>query len=102
MHKESAKKQQINDATLQRSIEEVEQIVIMEQLHRYNCGMACGTAVLHRHLRDQCCVHPLPSVSRITQILTRYGLTHGRTGWYKGDEPSWLPSSARIPVTKRR
>ena len=102
MHKESGKKQEDKGAALLRSIEEVEQIVVMEQLHRYNHGLACGTATLHRHLRNQCCLQPLPSVSLISQILTRYGLTHGRTGWYKGEEPSWLPASARIPINKRR
>ncbi len=102
MHKEIGKKQENNDTVLLRSFEEVEQIVVMEQRHRYNHGLTCGAAALQRHLRDQCCVVPLPSVHRISQILKRYGLTHGRTGWYKGDEPSWLPASARIPTNERR
>jgi len=34
---------------------------------------------------------------RIGDILIRHGLTHGRTGWYEGDEPAWLPTSGRIP-----
>lgn len=102
MHKESGKGQKVNDTTLLRSLEEVEQIVVMERWHRYNHGLPCGAVALHRPLRDQYCVVPLPSAYRISHILKRYGLTHGRTGWYKGDEPSWLPPSARIPINERR
>jgi hypothetical protein len=101
MHKETDKKED-NGAALLRSIEEVEQIVVMEQMHRYNHGLTCGTVALYRHLRDQCCVEPLPSVHRISQILKRHGLTHGRTGWYKDEEPTWLPHSAQIPKNERR
>jgi len=57
--------------------------------------------MLHRHLKDQD-IRPLPSVLRIARILTVYGLTYGRTGWYEGDEPDGLPASALIPKEERR
>lgn len=71
---------------LQRSPGEIEQIVVMERLHRYNNGLPCGAAALHHHLRERDGVQPLPSVRQIVQVLTRHGLTHGRTGWYEGEE----------------
>jgi len=40
-------------------------------------------------------VTPLPSERTLAQILARNGLTHGRTGWYEDDDPSWLPESAQ-------
>lgn len=84
------------------SSEEIEQIVVMERLHLYNKGLPCGATALHRHLRDACLVVALPSVSRIGKILTQYGLTYGRTGWYEGEELDWLPASAQIPIAERR
>jgi hypothetical protein len=93
---------QADNAAAPRSPEEVEHIVVLERLHRYNYGLPCGAAVLRRHLRDDATLHPLPSVRRISQILTVYGLTHGRTGWYEGEELDWLPASARVPKAQRR
>ena len=80
----------------------VEQIVRLARLHLYNRGRPCGAAALYRHLRQHDGVHPLPSIRQIGQVLTRYGLTHGRTGWYAGEELDWLPASACIPKGERR
>jgi len=91
-----------NIAATPRSSEEVEHIVVMERLHRYNHGLPCGAVALRRHLREQAFLHPLPSVRHIGQILTQYGLTHGRTGWYEGEQLDWLPASARIPDARRK
>ena len=88
--------------TDQRSPEELEQIVVGERRHLFNRGLQCGAAVLRRHLREHGGVEPVPSVRQIGQVLTRFGLTYGRTGWYEGEEPDWLPSSARIPTSERR
>jgi|GEM_PF-978527 len=93
---------QANIVAVPRSSEEVEHIVVLERLHRYNHGLPCGAATLRRHLREEISLHPLPSVRRIGQILTQYGLTHGRTGWYEGEELDWLPASARIPKVQRK
>jgi hypothetical protein len=88
-------------AAAPRSPEEVEHIVIMERLHRHNHGRLCGARALRRHLR-QIGLHPLPSVLRIGQILAQYGLTHGRTGWYEGEQPDRLPASAHVPPSERK
>jgi len=96
------KNTQADNAAAPRLPEEVEHVVALERLRRYNHGLPCGAAVLRRHLREDASLHPLPSVRRISQILTYYGLTHGRTGWYEGEELDWLPDSARVPEAQRR
>lgn len=85
-----------------RSSEEVEHLIVMERLRRYNHGLPCGAGVLHRHLQAEGLLHPLPSVRHIGNILTRHGLTHGRTGWYEEEQLDWLPASAQIPDQRRK
>ena len=85
-----------------RSTEEIEHIVVMERLHRYNHGLPCGAVALRRHLRAEAILHPLPSVRHIRRILIQYGLTYGRTGWYDGEDLDWLPASARVPDARRK
>lgn len=63
---------------------EVEEIVIMERLHLYNRDLPCGAQAIRRQL-DREGVQPLPSLSTIKRILSRHGLTHGRTGYYPED-----------------
>jgi hypothetical protein len=82
--------------------EEIEQLVVFERIHRYNHALPCGAAALRRRLDEHYCVRPLPSVRAIGRILTAYGLTHGRLGWCQGEDPDWLPVSARIPEAKRK
>ena len=41
----------IEIAVAPQSSEEVEHIVVMERLHRYNHGLPCGAVALHRHLQ---------------------------------------------------
>ena len=91
-----------NIVAVPRSSEEVEHIVVMERLHRYNHGLPCGAVALHRHLQAEAILRPLPSVRHIRRSLTLYGLTHGRTGWYEGEELGWLPASAQLPVEQRK
>lgn len=69
------------------SPEEVEQMIVMVRLERYNRGLKCGAAALHRLLHEQYSLRPLPSVRKIGEILTRHCLTNGRTGWYEGEDP---------------
>jgi hypothetical protein len=64
---------------------EIEEIVVMQRLHLYNRGIPCGAKAI-RKLLDQQGVRPLPSVSTIKHILSRNGLTYGRTGFYPEDE----------------
>jgi len=83
-----------------RSAEELAQIVVLERLHCYNHGLPCGAAALREQLREDA-VQPLPSVKWIAHVLTRYGLTHARTGWSEGEELDWLPKSAQVAPEKR-
>lgn len=63
--------------------EEMKEIV---RLELYNRGLACGAEAVQRRLDDIYEVKPLPSVRTIGRILASEGLTHGRTGWYEGEE----------------
>lgn len=85
-----------------RSSEDVEHIVVMERLHRYNDGLPCGALALRRHLRAEAVLNPLPSLRHIRRILTQYGLTHGRTGWHDGEQLDWLPAAAHVPDARRK
>lgn len=97
-----SKPTQANIVAAPRTAEEVEHIVVMAQLHRYNHGLLCGAHAIHRHLQAEALLHPLPSVRRIGSILARYGLTHGRTGWYEGEHLDGLPPSAQVPAERRK
>lgn len=60
---------------------EIEEIVAMIRLNRYNRGRTHGAiAILHE--MEPMGVHPLPSIRTIARILTRLGLSNGRTGHY--------------------
>jgi hypothetical protein len=80
-----------------RPIEEVEQMVVMVRLELYNRGLPCGSKALRRRLDEHYALNPLPSERSIARMLSRNGLTHGRTGWYASDEPQDIPESARRP-----
>jgi hypothetical protein len=60
---------------------EIEEIVKMIRLSLYNKGLHCGTKAIKTEMEEQE-IKPLPSESSIGQILSRHGLTHGRTGLY--------------------
>jgi hypothetical protein len=79
-----------------------EQIVVLARLHLYNRALPCGAGALRKYLAEEGEVMHLPSVQEINRILDQHGLSHGRTGWYPGDEPEWLPASANIPVRARK
>jgi len=75
--------------------QEIEQIVVMVRLELYNRDLSCGPNAIREKLDEHYHIHPLPSARTIARILAREGLTYGRTGWYVGDDPDWLPESAR-------
>jgi len=84
-----------NAYTGSRQPEEVEQIVVMVRLELYNRGLPCGPKVLRRKLDEREALKPLPSKRTIARILTRNGLTRGRTGWYEGEESEDIPADSR-------
>ncbi len=71
---------------------EVEQIVVMTRLELYNRGLPCGPRALRQHLDLYDGLRPLPSERTIARMLSRNGLTWGRTGLYELDE--WDDSQA--------
>jgi hypothetical protein len=89
-------------APVRSTDEELEFLVVIARLHLYNHGRPCGAVALRRHLHEHYGVRALPSTRPIGRILVLYGLTHGRTGWYEGDEPDWLPQSSWVPRQERR
>jgi hypothetical protein len=67
-----------------RTKHEVEEIVEFIRLHLYNRGIPCGAQAIQQQM-EELNIKPMPSVRTIGRILTRYGLTHGRTGLYPED-----------------
>ena len=64
----------------QRTLE----VVKLIRLSLYNKGVSCGAKAIRQHMQELGEKH-IPSVRTIGRILSRYGLTHGRTGLYPGD-----------------
>jgi len=60
---------------------EIEEIVAMIRLNRYNRGRTHGANAILQEMESMG-VHPLPSTRCIARILTLLGFTHGRTGHY--------------------
>ena len=72
-----------NASTAIHSREEIEEIVVMVRLELYHKGLPCGPKALRKRIDEHEQVNPLPSERTIARILSRNGLTHRRTGWYK-------------------
>lgn len=72
---------------------EVEELVVFVRLELYNRSLPCGPKALLRRLTEHYELKNPPSERTIARILAHNGLTHGRTGWYEGDAPSWLPKT---------
>ena len=60
-----------------RPPEEVEQIVVMARLERWNRCQPGGAPALRRRLEAHYHLRPLPSVRTIGRILARNGLVNG-------------------------
>jgi hypothetical protein len=78
-----------------RTKQEIEQIVVFVRLELYNKAVSCGPKAIREAMDAYYHVQPLPSERTIARILAKEGLTYGRTGWYEGDDPDWLPESAK-------
>ena len=69
----------------ERTSNRTEQVVTFIRLHLYNRGVCCGARAIQRHMQEL--DEPIiPSLRTIERILARHGLTHGRTGFYPGEE----------------
>lgn len=69
----------------ERSNNITEQVVTLIRLHLYNRGECCGARAIQRHMQELQ-ETTIPSLRTIERILARHGLTHGRTGFYPGEE----------------
>ncbi len=61
---------------------EIEEIVKMVRLELYNRDLFCGPKAIKKRLKEYYEINSLPSESTIGRILSRHGLTYGRTGFY--------------------
>lgn len=61
--------------------EEIVEIVKLIRLNLYNKGLHCGARAIKKEMEEDD-IEPVPSESTIGRILSRHGLTHGRTGFY--------------------
>ncbi len=60
---------------------EIKEIVALVRLNLYNRGRTHGDNAILQEMESMA-VHPLPSIRTIARILTRLGLSNGRTGHY--------------------
>ena len=60
---------------------EIEEIVAMVRLNRYNRGRTHGANAILQEMESMG-VRPLPSLRTIARILSRLGFTHARVGHY--------------------
>jgi len=77
-----------------RTAHEIAEIIVSFRLQLYNRAVSCGPKAI-RNMMDVYNARPLPSERIIARTLAQNGLTYGRTGWYEGDDPEWLPESAK-------
>ena len=63
--------------------QQIEQCVVFVRLELYNRDLPCGPKAVRKRLDAFYHVKPLPSERTIAHILSRNGLTHGRTGFYE-------------------
>lgn len=71
----------VNEQDQAYTKKEIEEIVKMVRLELYNNGQFCGARAIKEKFEDCEGINPLPSESTIGRILSRHGLTHGRTGY---------------------
>ena len=76
---------QQNKQKHERTNNRTEQVVTFIRLHLYNRGVCCGARAIQRHMHELD-ETTIPSLRTIGRILARHGLTHGRTGFYPGEE----------------
>lgn len=67
-----------------RNKNEIKEIIVFVRSDLYNNGSPCGGKAIRNKMKSMD-VYPLPSVSKINQILRDNYLTYGRTGYYPED-----------------
>ena len=70
-----------NECNYNYTKKEIEEIVKSIRLNLYNKGACCGANVIKNKMEEENII-PVPSKRTIGRILSRHGLTHGRTGFF--------------------
>ena len=76
-------KQDQNTKNTAYTKKEIEEIVKMVRLELYNRDLFCGPQAIKERLEEYYEINTLRSESTIGRILSRHGLTNGRTGIYQ-------------------
>jgi len=63
--------------------QEIEEAVIFVRLELYNRDLPCGPKPIRKRLQEFYRIEPLPSERTIARLLSRNGLTNGKTGIYE-------------------
>jgi len=61
--------------------QELRELVILSRYSRYNRSVPCGAKAIRQEL-ESLDIRPLPSLSFISRVLRKNGLTYRRTGNY--------------------
>jgi len=72
---------------MNRTKQEIVEIVIFFRLELYNRGLPCGADAIKRRFKEKLPLSAIPSATAIGRILRKNGLTYRRTGLYDEDEP---------------
>jgi hypothetical protein len=63
--------------------QQIEEAVTFVRLELYNRDLPCGPKPIRKRLQEFYRIQPVPSERTIARLLSRCGLTHGRTGIYE-------------------
>ncbi len=74
-----------NKQKQRRTSHRTEEVVKLVRLQLYNQGVCCGAQAIQQPM-EKLNETLIPSSRTIGRILSRHGLTHGRTGIYPGEE----------------
>ncbi|MBU0768406.1 MAG: hypothetical protein KJ687_04870 [Proteobacteria bacterium] len=72
-----------NDLKKEWTKHEIEEAVTFVRLELYNRDLLCGPKPIRKRLQKLYRIEPLPSERTIARLLSRNGLTNGRTGIYE-------------------
>jgi hypothetical protein len=72
-----------NDLKQEWTKQQIEEAVTFVRLELYNRDLPCGPKPLRKRLQEFYRIKPLPSERTIARLLSKNGLTNGRTGIYE-------------------
>jgi len=72
-----------NDLKQEWTKQQIEEAVTFVRLELYNRDLPCGPRPLRKRLQEFYRIQPLPSERTIARLLSKNGLTNGRTGIYE-------------------